>query len=210
MIEPAYLTDPAEIYRRSFATIRAEADLARFSGAMEAVAIRMIHACGMVDLAPAIAFSPDAAEVGIAALRAGAPVICDAEMVRHGIIRRLLPAANATLCRIGDPRVDTVAQARGTTRSAAQVDLWREDLAGSLVVVGNAPTALFRLLEILEDGAPPPALVVGVPVGFVGAVEAKQALFARAGDVPFITVHDRRGGSAIAAAALNALAGECR
>jgi precorrin-8X/cobalt-precorrin-8 methylmutase len=207
MAAPAYIRDPAEIYRQSFATIRREADLSRFSGAMEALAIRLIHACGMVDLAGDIVFSEGAAETGRAALKAGAAVLCDAEMVRHGIVRRLLPAGNEVHCLIADERVPLLAEELGTTRSAAQVELWDEHLAGAVVAIGNAPTALFRLLERLEAGAPKPALILGFPVGFVGAAESKRELAADPSGVPFIAVRGRRGGSAMASAAVNALAG---
>lgn len=202
-----YIRDPSEIYRQSFATIRAEAVLSRFPGGMEAVAIRLIHACGMVDLADDIAFSPDAAEAGAGALARGAAVICDTEMVRHGIIRSRLPAGNDVICLLADDRVPQVAERLATTRSAAQVDLWDERLDGAVVAIGNAPTALFRLLERLDEGAPKPALILGFPVGFVGAAESKAALAALPHGVPFITVHGRRGGSAMASAAVNALAG---
>ncbi|MGN6551844.1 MAG: precorrin-8X methylmutase [Pararhizobium sp.] len=204
---PVYIRDPAEIYRQSFATIRREADLSCFTGAMEALAVRLIHACGMVDLADDIVFSGGAAEAGRAALAAGAPVICDAEMVRHGVIRRLLPAGNDVICLLSDERVAPLAEATGTTRSAAQVDLWDPHLAGAVVAIGNAPTALFRLLERLDAGAPKPALILGFPVGFVGAAESKAELIANPRGVPFIAVGGRRGGSALAAAAVNALAG---
>lgn len=203
----AYLTDPAAIYRKSFATIRAEADLSRFSGAMEAVALRLIHACGMTDLAADIAFSPGAAEAGERALRSGAAVIADTQMVRHGVIARRLPAANPVVCMIDEPQVAGRAVDGATTRSAAQVDFWDPWLAGSVVAIGNAPTALFRLLERLDAGAPRPALILGLPVGFVGAVESKKALVDDPRGVPFIAVAGRRGGSAMAAAAVNALAG---
>lgn len=203
----AYVRDPAEIYRQSFAAIRREADLSRFSGGIEALAVRLIHACGMVDLAGDILFSEGAVEVGRAALAAGAPVICDAEMVRHGIIRRLLPAGNEVLCLLGDARVRPLAEGLATTRSAAQVDLWDGHLAGAVVAIGNAPTALFRLLERLDAGAPKPAVILGFPVGFVGAAESKAELAADPRGVPFVTVRGRRGGSAMASAAVNALAG---
>jgi len=207
MAVPAYIRDPAEIYRQSFATIRREAELSRFSGAMEALAVRLIHACGMVNLAGDIVFSEGAAEAGRAALKAGAPVLCDAEMVRHGIIRRLLPAGNEVLCLLGDDRVAGLAKESGTTRSAAQVELWDGHLGGAVVAIGNAPTALFRLLERLDAGAPKPAVILGFPVGFVGAAESKAELAADPRGVPFIAVRGRRGGSAMASAAVNALAG---
>ena len=207
MLAGGYVRDPSEIYRQSFATIRAEADLSRFGGAMEAVAIRLIHACGMTDLAADIAFSPGAAEAGAAALSNGAPIICDAEMVRHGIIRSRLPRENDVLCFLSDGRVPDLCERLATTRSAAQVDLWGPSLRGAVVAIGNAPTALFRLIERLEEGAPSPALILGFPVGFVGAAESKAALASLPHGVPFITVHGRRGGSAMASAAANALAG---
>ncbi|WP_315853050.1 precorrin-8X methylmutase [Rhizobium terricola] len=202
-----YIRDPAEIYRQSFETIRTEADLSRFAGGMEKLAIRLIHACGMVDLADDIVFSGGAFEAGAAALAGGAPVLCDVEMVRHGIIRRLLPAQNEVLCLLNDERVRPKAVEIGNTRSAAQVDLWDDRLAGAVVVIGNAPTALFRLLERLDAGAPKPALILGFPVGFVGAAESKDALIADSRGVPFIAVRGRRGGSAMASAAVNAVAG---
>ncbi|MBL8570559.1 MAG: precorrin-8X methylmutase [Phreatobacter sp.] len=200
-----YLRDGAAIYARSFAMIRAEADLSRFSGTAERVVVRMIHACGMTDLPADVEMSADFAAVAEAALAAGASILCDARMVAYGITRARLPAANEVLCTLDDPRVPGLAEAMGTTRSAAAMELWRERLAGSLVVVGNAPTSLFRLLDMLDDGAPRPAAVIGIPVGFVGAAESKEAL-AKDGRVPFLVVHGRRGGSAMAAAAVNALA----
>ncbi|MEQ8480461.1 MAG: precorrin-8X methylmutase [Hoeflea sp.] len=203
----AQIKDPAEIYRRSFAIIRAEADLARFDGRAEAVVVRMIHACGMVDLAEDVLVSPGFAVAAQAALVSGAPVICDVEMVRHGIIERLMPAGNDVLCLLNDPRVRDVASRDATTRSAAQVDLWAERMEGAVIAIGNAPTALFRLLELLDQGAAKPAAIIGVPVGFVGAVESKEALTADARGVEFLTVRGRRGGSALASSAVNALAG---
>ena len=200
-----YLRDGAAIYARSFAMIRAEADLSRFGGTAERVVVRMIHACGMTDLPADVDMSADFAAMAEAALAAGAPILCDARMVAYGITRARLPAANEVLCTLDDPRVPGLAEAMGTTRSAAAMELWRERLAGSLVVVGNAPTSLFRLLDMLDEGAPKPAAVIGIPVGFVGAAESKEAL-AQDGRVPFLVVHGRRGGSAMAAAAVNALA----
>jgi len=199
----SYLRDPAEIYRQSFATIEREADLAQFPGAMRAVAVRLIHACGMVDLARDIAFSPGAAEAGRAALAAGAAVFCDAEMVRSGIIAARLPAGNELVCTLGH-----VAAREGDTRSAAAVDLWDERLEGAIVAIGNAPTALYRLMERLDAGAPKPALIVAMPVGFVGAAESKAELIANPRGCDFIAVAGRRGGSAMAAAAVNALCGD--
>ena len=200
-----YIRDGAEIYRRSFAIIRAEAELARFTPAEERVAVRVIHACGMVEVASDIAFASGAAEAGIAALAAGAPVLCDASMVADGVTRARLPAANDVLCTLRDPRVPNLAAALGTTRTAAAMELWAATLGGAVVAIGNAPTALFRLLELIDAGAPRPACIVGIPVGFVGAAESKEALAARA-DLPWIVVRGRRGGSAMAAAAVNALA----
>jgi precorrin-8X/cobalt-precorrin-8 methylmutase len=203
-----YIRDGAEIYRRSFATIRAETDLSGMSPALARVAVRMVHTCGMVDLPRSIAASPGAAEAGVAALAAGAPILCDATMVAAGITRRRLPAGNEVVCTLPDPRVPSLAADLGTTRSAAALQLWRDRLEGAVVAIGNAPTALFRLLELLDEGAGRPALVVGVPVGFVGAAESKQALAEHPAQVPHIVVHGRRGGSALAAAAVNAMASE--
>lgn len=202
-----YIRQPAEIYRQSFETIRREANLDRFPVAMQPLVIRLIHACGMIDLADDIVFSQGAFEAGAAALAAGAPILCDAEMVRHGIIRSLLPAENEVVCLINDVRVRPLAAWAGNTRSAAQVNLWASQLEGAVVAIGNAPTALFRLLELLDQGAPKPALILGLPVGFVGAAESKAELAANSRGVPFIAVQGRRGGSAMASAAVNALAG---
>lgn len=200
-----YIQDGAAIYERSFAIIRAEADLARFSGAAERVVVRMIHACGMTDLPRDVGMSADFADTARAALKAGAPILCDAKMVANGVTRARLPAGNDVVCTLDDPQVPALAAQMGTTRSAAAMELWKPRLAGSVVVIGNAPTSLFRLLEMLDAGAPKPAAVIGIPVGFVGAAESKQAL-AQDGRVPFVVVHGRRGGSAMAAAAVNALA----
>lgn len=202
-----YIRDPAEIYRRSFEAIRCEADLSRFSNGMEALVVRLIHACGMVDLVDDLAFSDGAFEAGQAALLDGAQVLVDAEMVSHGIIRRLLPRENDVVCLLNDERVRPLAKEIGNTRSAAQVDLWNGRLDGAVVAIGNAPTALFRLLDNIADGGPKPALVLGFPVGFVGAAESKDALIENRLDIPFIAVRGRRGGSAMAAAAVNALGG---
>lgn len=202
-----YIRDGAAIYARSFAMIRAESDLARFHGAAERVAVRMIHACGMTDLPADIDLSPDFAEAAESALRRGAPILCDARMVADGVTRARLPAGNDVVCTLSDPRVPELAKTLDTTRTAAAMELWRDRLAGSVVAVGNAPTALFRLLEMLDEGVAPPAAVIGVPVGFVGAAESKDALAAD-GRVPFLVVRGRRGGSAMAAAAVNALASE--
>ena len=202
-----YIRDGGAIYARSFAMIRAESDLARWSGAAERVVVRMIHACGMTDLPRDVEMSQDFAAAGEAALKAGAPILCDVRMVADGVTRTRLPAKNEVICTLGDPRVPALAAEMGTTRSAAAMELWREKLPGSVVAVGNAPTALFRLLELLDEGVAPPAAVIGIPVGFVGAAESKEAL-ARDGRVPCVAVHGRRGGSAMTAAAANALANE--
>lgn len=203
----AYERDGGEIYRRSFATIRAEAELDGLDPILERVVVRMIHACGMVDLAADVAASPGFGAAARDALRAGAPILCDTAMVAAGVTRARLPAANDVVCTLAEPDVAQLARELGTTRSAAALEHWRERLAGALVVVGNAPTALFRLLELVEhDPALRPAAVVGVPVGFVGAVESKQALAEHPAQLEQLVVHGRRGGSAIAAAAVNALA----
>lgn len=200
-----YIREGDAIYERSFAIIRAESDLSRFSGAAERVVVRMIHACGMTDLPRDVAMSEDFVGAAQVALRAGAPIFCDAKMVANGVTRARLPAGNEVLCTLDDPAVPGLAKQMGLTRSAAALELWRERLAGSVVVIGNAPTALFRLLELLDAGAQKPAAVIGIPVGFVGAAESKAAL-AQDGRVPFLVVQGRRGGSAMAAAAVNALA----
>lgn len=200
-----YIRDGAEIYRRSFAIIRAEAALARFGAEEERVAVRIIHACGMVEIADAIHFSPGAARAGIAALQAGAPILCDATMVADGVTRARLPRDNRVICTLRDPAVPELAARLATTRTAAAMELWRPHLEGAVVAIGNAPTALFHLFEMIEAGAPRPAVVVGIPVGFVGAIESKEALIARA-DLASIAVRGRRGGSAMVAAAVNALA----
>lgn len=197
-----YLKDPAEIYRQSFATVRAEARLDRFPGRMEAVAVRLIHACGMVEVADRLAFSPGAAEAGMAALARGAPVICDCAMVAAGVTAGF---DTERLVTLGDPKVPALASALATTRSAAAVELWRDRIGGAVVAIGNAPTALFHLLERLDAGWPKPALILGFPVGFVGAAEAKAELAANPRGCAFIALKGRRGGSAMAAAAVNAL-----
>ncbi len=202
-----YIRDGAAIYERSFATIRSEAKLERFSQQEERVAVRIIHACGMVEIADDILFSPGAVEVAQTALRSGAPILCDANMVAHGVTRARLPTENEVICTLADPRVAALAKEFGNTRSAAALELWRERMGGAVVAIGNAPTALFRLLEMLDAGAPAPAAVIGMPVGFIGAAESKEALRAF-GRVPFIIVTGRKGGSAMAAAAVNALASE--
>jgi precorrin-8X/cobalt-precorrin-8 methylmutase len=200
-----YIRDGAEIYRRSFAIIRAEADLSRLSPDSATVAVRIIHACGMVDVAADIEISPGAVAVARTALQAGAPILCDSQMVASGVTRARLPARNEVVCTMGDPSVPALAARFGTTRSAAAMELWRDRVGGSVVAIGNAPTSLFRLLEMMEEGVPPPAAVIGMPVGFVGAAESKAALAAD-GRVPYLIVRGRRGGSAMAAAAVNALA----
>lgn len=204
---PSYVRDGAEIYRRSFAIIRAEADLARFMPAEEKVAVRLIHACGMVEVARDIVMSNGFADNARWALLAGAPILCDAKMVANGITRARLPARNEVVCTLDDPGVPEIARRIDNTRTAAAMELWGERLAGAVVAIGNAPTALFRLLELLDAGARPPAAVIGLPVGFVGAAESKDALAAD-GRVPFLIVRGRKGGSAMAAAVVNALASE--
>jgi precorrin-8X/cobalt-precorrin-8 methylmutase len=201
-----YETDGAAIYQQSFATIRAEADLARFTPEEEVVVVRMIHAAGLVGLEEHVRFSPGMAVAARAALEAGAPILCDARMVSEGITRSRLPAANGVICTLNDPRVPAIAGAMGTTRSAAALELWRPLLAGAVVAIGNAPTALFHLLDMLEDPAcPRPAAIIGCPVGFVGAAESKEALMADL-PAPSLIVKGRLGGSAITVAAVNALA----
>lgn len=203
-----YIRDGQEIYRRSFATIRAEADLSTIPPDMEKLAVRVIHACGMVDIVSDLAFSPGAGAAGRAALQAGAPILCDARMVAEGITRPRLPKNNRVICTLHADGVPGLAQALGNTRSAAALEHWREHLEGSVVVIGNAPTALFYLLEMLDAGAPKPALIIGMPVGFIGAAESKDALAANSRGVPYVVVRGRRGGSAMAVAAVNALATE--
>jgi precorrin-8X/cobalt-precorrin-8 methylmutase len=201
-----YEKDAAAIYRRSFAVIRGEADLARFSPLEERVAVRVIHACGMVEAARDIVFSAGAAEAAREALRAGAPIFCDARMVAEGVTRARLPANNEVICTLGDPATPALAERLGTTRTAAAIELWLPRLGGALVAIGNAPTALFRLLEAIAAGARRPAAIVGMPVGFVGAAESKEALIESG--LEAIVVRGRRGGSAMAAAAVNALASD--
>jgi len=208
MLKQDYLRDGAAIYERSFAIIRAEADLSRFSPEEAEVAVRMIHACGQVEAARLIEFAPGFVAAARGALKRGAPIFCDAEMVAHGIIRARLPANNEVICSLRDPRVAKLAAKLGTTRSAAALDLWGMRLGGALVAIGNAPTALFRLLERLEAGAPRPAAILGIPVGFVGAAESKDALAANPFGLPYLIVRGRMGGSAMTAAAVNALARE--
>jgi precorrin-8X/cobalt-precorrin-8 methylmutase len=202
-----YNRDGSDIYRNSFAIIRAEADLSRFRPNEEKVAVRIIHACGMVDIADDILMSSTFAASASEALLRGAPILCDAKMVAHGITRNRLPQNNSVICTLDDPIVANLAVEIGNTRSAAALELWRPHLEGAVVAIGNAPTSLFRLLEMLDDGATPPAAIIGVPVGFVGASESKQALAVQT-RVPFLIVGGRRGGSAMAAAAINALASE--
>lgn len=203
-----YVRDGAEIYRQSFATIRAEADLARFPGDLGRVAVRMIHSCGMVDLVEDLGFSPGVVSAARGALDRGAPILCDAKMVAAGVTRRRLPADNRVLCTLDEPDVAGLAAQLNTTRSAAAMEHWREHLDGAVVAIGNAPTALYRLLELVAEGAGRPAAVLGIPVGFIGAVESKQAL-ADSPHVPeYLVVHGRRGGSALTAAAINAIASE--
>jgi precorrin-8X/cobalt-precorrin-8 methylmutase len=201
-----YLRSGAAIYQQSFAIIRAEADLARFSEAEAEIAVRMIHACGLVESAGQMVFSPGVVHIARAALQAGATVLCDSEMVSHGVTRARLPADNPVVCTLRDAAVPALAARLDTTRSAAALHLWVERLAGAVVAIGNAPTALFQLLELLDAGAPRPAAILGMPVGFVGAAESKQALIDDCRGVPFIAVRGRIGGSAMAAAALNAIA----
>ncbi|MEV6779162.1 precorrin-8X methylmutase [Streptomyces syringium] len=209
-----YEKDGASIYRQSFATIRAEADLGGLPPDVSQVAVRMIHACGMVDLVRDLAYSPQVVARAREALRAGAPILCDANMVASGVTRKRLPADNEVLCTLADPSVPELARRLGTTRSAAALELWREKLDGAVVAVGNAPTALFRLLEMLAEGgaggaaAPRPAAVIGIPVGFIGAAESKDALADSPLGLDYLVVRGRRGGSAMAAAAINAIASE--
>lgn len=201
-----YIKDGEAIYRQSFATIRAEADLSRFSPGEAELAVRMIHAAGLVEAAEQFVFGPHFVEAARTALRAGAPILCDAEMVSRGVTAARLPAGNAVICTLRDERIAALAQEIGNTRSAAALHLWTEYMAGAVVAIGNAPTALFHLLEMLRDGAPKPAAILGMPVGFVGAAESKDALAENSYGVPFAIVRGRLGGSAMTAACLNALA----
>jgi precorrin-8X/cobalt-precorrin-8 methylmutase len=201
-----YIRDGAAIYERSFAIIRAEADLARFRPGEEDIAVRMIHACGVVEAAAHFAFAPGFVAAGRAALQDGAAILCDAEMVARGVTRARLPADNAVICTLRDPRVPEIATRIGNTRSVAAMSLWEAHMAGSVVVIGNAPTALFHLLDMLAGGAQRPAAIIGMPVGFVGAAESKEALIEAPHGIPWAVVRGRMGGSAMAAAALNALA----
>ena len=201
-----YIRDGAAIYQRSFAIIRAETDLSGFSADEADIVVRMVHACGCVDIASRIVFGAGLVAAARAALSDGAPVLCDSEMVEHGITRARLPANNDVVCTLRDSRVAGLAQELHTTRSAAALELWKDRLGGALVAIGNAPTALFRLLEMLDGGVPRPAAILGIPVGFVGAAEAKDMLAANPRGVPFLTALGRMGGSAMTAAAVNALA----
>ena len=203
-----YIRDGAEIYRQSFATIRAEADLTRFPADIERVVVRLIHTCGQVDVAEHVAFTDDVVIRAGAALRQGAPVLCDSSMVAAGITGARLPAGNEVVSLVADPRAAGVAAAQRTTRSAAGVELWADRLAGAVVAIGNAPTALFRLLELVDDGVPSPAAVLGGPVGFVGSAQSKQELIDHPRGMSYLVVQGRRGGSAMAAAAVNAIATE--
>lgn len=203
-----YTRDAAEIYRQSFATIRDEADLARFPHDVARVVVRLIHTCGQVDVADHVAFSPDVVVRAHAALTRGAPVLCDSSMVAAGITRSRLPADNEVVSLVADPRAPALAARSGSTRSAAAVDLWADRLGGAVLAIGNAPTALFRLLELLDDGAPTPAAVLGGPVGFVGSAQSKQELVDRPRGMAYLVVTGRRGGSAMAAAAVNAIASD--
>ena len=203
-----YIRDGNAIYQKSFATIRAEANLSILPPDLEVVAVRLIHACGMTDIVSDLAYSEDVVKIGRAALKNGAKILCDAQMVANGVTRKRLPANNPVICTLNEPEVLELAQQIGNTRSAAAIELWRSHVEGSIIAIGNAPTALFRLLELLDQGLPKPAVILGFPVGFVGAIESKAALAKNSRGVPFLTIHGRRGGSAMAAAALNALAME--
>ncbi|MDX3006370.1 precorrin-8X methylmutase [Kribbella solani] len=203
-----YVRDGAEIYRRSFATIRSEAALDGLPADVAQVAVRMIHACGMTDLVADLAWSPNVVKSARAALQNGAPILCDAQMVAAGVTRRRLPAGNEVICTLQDPHTPALAHQHQTTRSAAAVDLWLDHLDGAVVAIGNAPTTLFRLLELIAAGAPRPAAVLGIPVGFIGAAESKEALAANQLGLEYLVVRGRRGGSAITAAAINAIASE--
>ena len=202
-----YLRDPAAIYAESFASIRRETDLSRVPEDLQPLALRVVHACGDPAIVKDLSWSPGAGRAGCEALERGATILCDSRMVAAGVIRKKLPATNKVLCTLGDGEVQEIAKRLETTRSAAAVELWRDELAGAVVTIGNAPTALFHLLEGLASGWPKPALILGFPVGFVGAAESKEALVRDAGDIPYVTLLGRAGGSAVAAAAVNALAG---
>ena len=208
MLKQDYLRNGAAIYERSFAIIRAEADLSRFTPEEAEVAVRMIHAAGQVEVAGLIEFAPEFVSAARKALRGGAPILCDSEMVAHGVTRARLPAKSEVICTLRDPRVPDLAAKLGTTRSAAALELWRDKLARAVIAIGNSPTALFRLLEVLEAGAAKPAAIIGIPVGFVGAAESKEALAANVSGVPYLIVRGRIGGSPMTAAAVNAVAKE--
>ena len=203
-----YIRDAGEIYKKSFDIIRSEAQLDSLPEDVAKIAVRLIHACGMTDIVKDLAYSLDAVNLGKNALASGAPILCDCQMVAQGITKKRLPTTNAIICSLNDPEVPTIAKRLGNTRSAAALELWRFHLDGAVVAIGNAPTALFRLLEMLDEGVPRPALILGFPVGFVGAAESKAALAENSRGVPFLTLHGRRGGRAIAASAINALASE--
>ena len=207
MSERDYIRDGAEIYRRSFAMIRAESDLSRFSAEQAPLVVRIIHACGMVEVAADVQMAPDLVSSARAALRGGGPILCDSKMVANGVTRKRLPADNEVVCTLDDPRTPEIAARIGNTRTAAAMELWRDRLAGAVVAIGNAPTALYHLMDMIDGGAPEPAAILGIPVGFVGAAESKDALRAW-GRVPWLIVEGRKGGSAMTAAAINALASE--
>jgi precorrin-8X/cobalt-precorrin-8 methylmutase len=203
-----YLRDPDDIYRRSFAMVREATDISSVPEELRTIALRLVHACAMPQIVVDLAASPSAAEAGRAAMQSGAPVLCDVEMVAHGVIRSRLPAGNDVICTLNDPAARDIGVAKSFTRAAAAVELWPPHLAGAVVAIGNAPTALFRLLELIDAGAPTPAVILGFPVGFVGAAESKDALIGHPGALPYIALKGRFGGSALAAAAVNALASE--
>jgi precorrin-8X/cobalt-precorrin-8 methylmutase len=203
-----YLRDPSAIYARSFEMIRAEADFASVPENARHIATRVIHACGMVEIVDDLIITEDFTPSAMKALQAGAPIFVDVEMVRHGIIARQIKSGNEIICTLNDPRAREIGIARSITRSAAALELWRPNLAGSIVVIGNAPTALFALLEMIDAGAPKPAAIVGFPVGFVGATESKAELAANPRGIPFATIHGRKGGSAMASSVINALTGD--
>lgn len=208
MTQLDYIKDGAEIYRRSFATIRNESELGELPPDIEPLAVRLIHTCGMTDIPSDLAFHPDVVKSGRTALQNGAPVLCDANMIASGVTRPRLPANNDVLCTLSDPRVPDMAQELGTTRSAAAIDLWRDRIEGAVVAIGNAPTALFHFLERLDEGWPKPAAILAFPVGFIGAAESKDELAHNSRGVPFVTLRGRRGGSAMTVAAINAIASE--
>jgi len=201
-----YIRDGNAIYQRSFAIIRAETDLSRFSEGEADIVVRMVHACGSPDAAAHVVFGNGLAAAARTAIASGAPILCDSEMVAHGVTRERLPAGNEVVCTLRDPSLPALANKLGTTRSAAALELWRDRLEGAVVAIGNAPTALFHLLDMLSNGAPKPAAILGIPVGFVGAAESKEALAADPSGVPYLIVRGRIGGSAMTAAAVNALA----